>query len=54
MTPMALLDILDENLKGAAVTPESIAQVAAVILGTGLFSFALIFAEVSRLHLLPS
>ncbi|CAM9284177.1 unnamed protein product [Ectocarpus sp. 12 AP-2014] len=54
MTPMALLDILDENLKGAAVTPGSIAQVAAVILGTGLFSFALIFAEVKLLAITSS
>lgn len=54
MTPMALLDILDEDLKSAAVTPWSIAQVVAVVLGIGLFSFALIFVEVSRLHLLPS
>lgn len=47
MTPMALLDILGEDLKGAALTPWSIAQVAALILGTGVFSFGLIFAEVS-------
>lgn len=50
MTPMALLDILDEDLQGAAFTLGSIAQVAAVIVGTGLFSFALIFAEVGPMH----
>lgn len=47
MTPMALLDILDEDLRGAHLTAASIAEVAAVILGTGVFSFGLIFAEVS-------
>lgn len=46
MTPMALLDILDEDLAGAHLTPASIGQVAGLILATGLFSFMLIFAEV--------
>ncbi|CAM9094506.1 unnamed protein product [Ectocarpus fasciculatus] len=54
MTPMALLDILDEDLKSAAVTPWSIAQVVAVVLGIGLFSFALIFVEVKLLALSSS
>ncbi len=52
MTPMSLVDILDEDLKGAALTPWSIAQVALAILGTGAFSFGLIFAEVRRIHIL--
>lgn len=51
MTPMSLVDILDEDLKGAALTPWSIAQVALAILGTGAFSFGLIFAEVRRMHM---
>ena len=46
MTPMALLDILDEDLTGAHLTPASIGQVAGLILATGMFSFMLIFAEV--------
>lgn len=48
MVPMALLDIV--HLKEVPITPWSIAQVAVLVVGTGLFSFALIFAEVSRLH----
>lgn len=47
MTPMALLDILDADLKDAALTAGSIAQVVGLIATTGVFSFALIFAEVS-------
>lgn len=47
MTPMALLDILDEDLKGSMLTPWSIAQVIMLIFGTACFSFGLIFAEVS-------
>lgn len=47
MTPMAFLDILDEDLHNSELTPWSIAQVALLILGTGVFSFGLIFAEVS-------
>lgn len=46
MTPMALLDIMDENLTKSELTPWSIAQVVLLILGTGVFSFGLIFAEV--------
>ena len=46
MTPMALLDILDEDLRGAHLTPASIGQVVGLILVTGMFSFMLIFAEV--------
>lgn len=46
MTPMALLDILDEDLSKSELTPSSIAQVVLLILGTGVFSFGLIFAEV--------
>lgn len=47
MTPMALWDILREDLKGAHLTSAAIAEVAVVIVGAGLFSFMLIFAEVS-------
>ncbi|CAN0416333.1 unnamed protein product [Pylaiella littoralis] len=54
MTPMALLDILDENLKSSALTAGSIAQVAGLIVTTGLFSFALIFAEVKLLAISSS
>lgn len=46
MTPMALLDILDEDLSKSELTSSSIAQVVMLILGTGVFSFGLIFAEV--------
>lgn len=46
MTPMALLDILDGNLRGEHLTAASITEVAVLILGAGLFSFMLIFAEV--------
>lgn len=51
MTPVSLVDILDEDLKGAALTPWSIAEVAVAILGTGVFSFGLIFAEVRHRHI---
>lgn len=48
MTPMALLDILDEDLSRSELTPWSIAQVVVLILVTGVFSFGLIFAEVRQ------
>ncbi|CAM9139902.1 unnamed protein product [Laminaria digitata] len=54
MTPMALLDILDEDLRGAHLTPASIGQVAGLILATGMFSFMLIFAEVKLLSITSS
>lgn len=54
VTPMALWDILDEDLRGAHLTVASIAQVAALILGAGLFSFMLIFSEVRCLPRLGS
>lgn len=47
MTPMALIDILDEDLQGANLNAASITEVAVLILGAGLFSFLLIFSEVS-------
>lgn len=50
MTPMALLDILDEDLRGADLTAMAIAEVAVVIICTGLFSFMLIFSEVRRMR----
>lgn len=46
MTPMAFVDILDEDLRGVHLTAASIVEVVAVILGAGLFSFMLIYAEV--------
>lgn len=49
MTPMAFLDFLKKHPE-VAFTAGSIAEVAAVIVGTGLFSFALIFAEVGPMH----
>lgn len=46
MTPMSLLDIMDEDLSKSELTPNSIAQVVVLIVMTGIFSFGLIFAEV--------
>lgn len=48
MIPMGLLDII--HLKEVPVTSWSIVQVAMLVTGTGLFSLALIFAEVSGSH----
>ncbi|CAM9303284.1 unnamed protein product [Hapterophycus canaliculatus] len=52
MIPMALLDVV--HLKEVPITPWSILQVAALVVGTGLFSFALIFAEVKLLSITSS
>lgn len=55
MTPAALLEvILKHNESGPAVTTVAIAEVAILILGAGLFSFMLIFAEVRFGSSLPS
>ncbi|CAM9894111.1 unnamed protein product [Scytosiphon promiscuus] len=52
MVPMGLLDII--HLKEVPITLWSIAQVAVLVAGTGLFSFALIFAEVKLLSITSS
>ena len=53
MTPVSLVDILDEHLKSSLLDAKSIALVAVLILGVGIFSFALIFTEVRYCHSFP-
>lgn len=53
MTPMALLDLLRGLPEGLQLTTAAMLEVAGLILGTGLFSFMLIYAEV-RMSMFPS
>lgn len=49
MVPMSLIDILGNDIRGIEFTYASIVEVVLLVAGTGIFSFGLIFAEVSRL-----
>lgn len=46
MTPMALFDLLKEDVKSTDFTTTSTIEVVLLIVVTGMSSFALIFAEV--------